>query len=90
MEHLSWLIGKTAKKSVCNLSFTWNWVPNYILLRHLFFPASLCAHTFLYISLDTAACCSLGCAQFCLVCTLSLMGQGTAIRNACFSYPPWL
>lgn len=37
VEHLSWLIGKTDKKSFCNLAFTWNWMRNYILLP-LFFP----------------------------------------------------
>lgn len=44
VEYLSWLIGKTNKKSLCNLSFTWDWVPNCILLP-LFFPCfSLCTH----------------------------------------------
>lgn len=54
VEHLSWLIGKTDKKNLCNLSFTWNWVPNCILLPlfFFFFPCfSLCTYFALHLYL---------------------------------------
>lgn len=59
-----------------------------LLSVHTPFPTAL--------SLDEAACCTLACDHFCLVCAadvpgaeLNSLGQGAAVGNACFGYPPW-